>query len=81
MRCETATIWLEICGERKAFQTAASCGRSLCLQSSKGTLLCVIEVVSTVGYGSRYEIFAGGLLWNVAGRDQGVAKLSSLQRC
>ena len=81
MRCETATIWLQICGERKAFQTAASCGRSLCLQSSKGTLLCVIEVVPTVGYGSRHEIFAGGLLWHVTGRDQGVAKLSSLQRC
>ena len=54
MRCETATIWLQICGERKAFQTAAFCGRSLCLQSSKDTLLCVIEVVPTVGYGSRH---------------------------
>ena len=81
MRCETTTIWLQICGERKAFQTAASCGRSLCLQSSKGNLLCVIEVVPTVGYGSRHEIFAGGLLWHVTGRDQGVAKLSSLQHC
>ena len=60
---------------------AASCGRSLCLQNSKGTLLCVIEVVPTVRYGSRHEIFAGGLLWHVTGRDRGVAKLSSLQRC
>ena len=81
MRCETTTIWLQICGERKAFQTAASCGRSLCLQSSKDTLLCIIEVVPTVEYGSGHEIFAGGLLWHVTGRDQGVAKLSSLQRC
>ena len=81
MRCEIATIWIQICGERKAFQTAASCGRSLCLQISKGTLLFVIEVVPTVGYGSRHEIFAGRLLWHVTGRDQGVAKLSSLQRC
>ena len=81
MRCETATIWLQICGERKAFQTAASCGRSFCLQSSKGTLLCVIEVAPTVGYGSRHEIFAGRLLWHVTGRDQSVAKVSSLQRC
>ena len=81
MRCETATTWLQICGERKAFQTAASCGRSLCLKSSKATLLCVIVVVPTAGYGSRYEIFAGGLLGHVTGRDQGVAKLSSLQRC
>ena len=81
MRCETATIWILICSERKAFQTAAFCGRSLRLQSSKGTLLCVIEVVPTVGYGSRHEIFAGCLLWHVTGGDQGVAKLSSLQRC
>ena len=81
MRCETATIWLQICGERKAFQTAAFCGRSLCLQSSKDTLLCVIEVVPTVGYGRGHGIFAGGLLWHVTGRGQGVAKLSSLQRC
>ena len=50
MRCETATIWILICSERKAFQTAAFCGQSLRLQSSKGTLLCVIEVVPTVGY-------------------------------
>ena len=81
MRCETTTIWLQICGERKAFQIAASCGQSLCLQSSKGTSLCAIEVVPTVRYGSRHEIFAGGLLWHVTGRDQGVAKLSSLQHC
>ena len=81
MRCETATIWILICSERKAFQTAAFCRRSLRLQSSKGTLLCVIEVVPTVGYGSRHEIFAGRLLWHVTGGDQGVAKLSSLQRC
>ena len=48
------------------------------LARSKGTLLCVIEVFSTVGYGSRHEVFAGYLLWHVTGRDQGVAKLSSL---
>ena len=45
------------------------------------TLLCVIEVVPTVGYDSRHEIFTGRLLWHVTGRDQGVAKLSSLQCC
>ena len=46
------------------------------MQSSKGTSICVIEVVPTVGYGSRHEFFAGRLLWHVTGRDQGVAKLS-----
>ena len=66
---------------RGAFQTAASCGRLLRLQSSKGTSLCVIEVIPTVGYGSRHEIFAGRLLWYETGRDQGIAKLSSLQHC
>ena len=81
MRCETANIWIQICSERKAFQTAASSGHSLCLQSSKGTLLCIIEVVPTVGYGSRHEIFAGRLVWHVTWGDQGVAKLSSLQCC
>ncbi len=59
MSCETATIWMQICGERKAFQTAAFCGRLLHLQSSKGTFLCVIEVVPTVGYGSRHGHFSG----------------------
>ena len=67
MRCETTTIWIQVCGERKAFQTAAFCGRSLHFQSSKGISLCVIEVVPTVGYGSRHEIFAGRLLWHVLG--------------
>ena len=54
MRCETATIWIQICCERKAFQTAASSGRSLPLQNSKDTFLCVIEVVPPVRYGSRH---------------------------
>ena len=43
-------------------------------------ILCY-RSVPTVGYGSRHEIFAGRLLWHVSGGDQGVAKLSSLQRC
>lgn len=70
-----------MCGERKAFQTAASCGQSLRLQSSKGTILFVIEVVPTVRYGSRHEIFAGCLLLHVTEEDQGVAKLTSLLHC
>ena len=49
MRCETATIWIQICSKRKAFQTVAFCGRLLRLQSSKGTLLCVIEVFLLLG--------------------------------
>ena len=65
----------------EGFPNCGLCGRSLCLQSSKDTLLCVIEVVPTVGYGSGHGIFTEGLLWHVTGRDQGVAKLSSLQRC
>ena len=44
-------------------------------------IISCIEMVPTVEYGSRHEIFTGGLLWHVTGRDQGVAKLSSLQRC
>ena len=78
MRCETATIWIQICGERKAFQTVAFCGRSLGLQSSKGTLLCVILLGMVVGVKSSQGAYSGmACNW---GRTR-CCKLTSLQHC
>ena len=80
MRCETTTIWPSKSTAREVWQTSASCGRSLHLQSLKVTGFCVISVVSSVGLGCEYEMFQWHLLWHTTVSAKGVAELSSLKR-
>ena len=79
MRCETATIWTRIyMGQEKGFPNCDVLW--VIAPLAKLERYFTVCYRSHVGYGSRHEIFTGRLLWHATGGDQGVAKLSSLQR-